>query len=534
MAAAAAWLLPVTAPTGAAAGEIPLLAEGVPLTVHGPAGAGSLSFPLPAGDGDYVQGILETAGPPLDLHVVGPTGAAVRRLLENTTGAADFRFIARAGQALRVTAPRAAGGGGPFTLTLTHRVPPAEQVAPPRSHLSPAIARAVRDGSVEEFWAGVVKAGTPLVEPAADGTAIVTFLWRGARHGVRLFGGPSGDHAEMERLGDSDIWFKSFEVPTSTRLSYELAPDVPVLPGSDRQRRVAILATAQADPLNRHPWPAQAPDVFNQSSVLELPDAPEQPGFIAGATPRGTLRTLSFASGRLGNRRAIHLYTPAGYDPARPDTVLLLMFDGDAYTRKVPVPAILDALMADGRLPQVVAAFIDNPDHAARSLELPANPTFAAVMAEDILPLVAREAGLTPKPDRTVLAGSSYGGLASAFIALTRPESFGAAVALSGSFWWHPEGTPADRQEHLARMVVERPVRPVRLHLAAGLFETGHGGTVGILDSSRHLRNVLEAKGYTVSYREYAAGHDYLAWRGAIADGLLALFGRPQKETAGQ
>jgi enterochelin esterase family protein len=60
--------------------------------------------------------------------------------------------------------------------------------------------------------------------------------------------------------------------------------------------------------------------------------------------------------------------------------------------------------------------------------------------------------------------------------------------------------------------------------LEAGTFEndiTGSGGQ--ILEASRHLRDVLRAKGYEVHYQEFAGGHDYLSWRGSLAEGLLSL-----------
>jgi enterochelin esterase-like enzyme len=46
-----------------------------------------------------------------------------------------------------------------------------------------------------------------------------------------------------------------------------------------------------------------------------------------------------------------------------------------------------------------------------------------------------------------------------------------------------------------------------------------------VLVAARHLRDVLEAKGYAMSYREYPGLHESLSWRGTFAEGLLYLFG---------
>jgi len=103
---------------------------------------------------------------------------------------------------------------------------------------------------------------------------------------------------------------------------------------------------------------------------------------------------------------------------------------------------------------------------------------------------------------------------------------FGSVVSMSGSFWWHPEDTPDDQNEYVSHLVATTDVKPVRMFLTAGVFETGRMGVAGILESNRHLRDVFLAKGYDVTYREYAGGHDYLVWRGALADGLIYLFGQ--------
>ena len=54
------------------------------------------------------------------------------------------------------------------------------------------------------------------------------------------------------------------------------------------------------------------------------------------------------------------------------------------------------------------------------------------------------------------------------------------------------------------------------------------GGRDGILETNRHLGDVLRAKGFRVTQREHATGHDYVHWQGAIACGLVALLNPEQ------
>lgn len=505
--------------------------QALPLAVNGElegrAGAAGARqvFDPQASAGDYLKGRLGVTAGRFDLDLVDADGRHLRRLAEGVGGVAEFQFVVRHPDDRLVVSAQEPGAYG---LTIESKVAVADQHSSP-DYLSPVIAEtaaALTAGkTTDAFWAMVAARSAPLVEDGEKGRKIVTFLGRGAKRNIRLFGAPSGDHELLERLGGSDIWFKSFDVPDGTRLSYQLAFDVPDVPGTARDRRIAILSTAKADPLNPHRWPAEAIDAFNQDSVLELSAAPPQPWLAEKGSPAGTLERLAIDSPTLGNRRDITIYRPHGFDPAREDTILLFVFDADQYLARVPVPRILDNMIAAGAVPPVVAVFIANPDRAARARELPANPAFADFMARELHPFVMKQTGLATPAVRTVLAGSSYGGLAAMTVAMRHPDVFGNVLSMSGSFWWSPAGTPEDRSEYVAGLVACGPKLPLNVFLSAGIFETGGRGTAGILETSRHLRDVLEAKGIPVTYRDYAGGHDYLVWQGVISDGLIALFG---------
>ncbi len=527
-----------------------------------------LSYTLTLAAGDLVQGRLD--GPAATLDLANAEGRHVRRLLAANTLSRSFLFVAPADGRFSLTIDGTAAGlagttqtGAPaaFSLTVDRIVPRASQHVPAVEPESPAIralARTLRDGGdTRAFWQAVAARGTPLIEsvpPAADAspspagtaptepTVRVTFLWRGAAHGVRLLGSPAGDHDPLERLADSDVWYRTYRVPASTRLSYQLAPDVPALNAPAPERRRAILATAQRDPLNPHAFalsPSDAGlDVFQQKSVLELPAAPPQPWIARRAgVPSGTLAHHRIASHLLGEARDIYLYRPApghtGQSGKPQDLALLVLFDAHAYLSAVPTPVILDNLIHDGLLPPVAALIVANPSAQARAGQLPPNPAFADFLADELMPWAAAR-GLAASAARTVVAGSSYGGIAAAYAGLRHPERFGLVLSQSGSFWWAPAASPdAPPREGgwLMREYSASPRLPLRFYLEAGRFEDGRGA-VNILTTTRHMRDVLRAKGYPLRHAEFASGHDYLQWRGTLACGLMALIGTARAQAA--
>jgi enterochelin esterase family protein len=206
------------------------------------------------------------------------------------------------------------------------------------------------------------------------------------------------------------------------------------------------------------------------------------------------------------------------------------MFDGPIYSLMVPTAAILDNLLAKAKVPPMVALILDNPTPSSRETEFACYEPYAEFIAKEVIPWVRRNYNVTADPGQTVVSGVSFGGLAAAFIGLRHPEIFGNVISQSGSFWWKPNSE--NEPEWLTRQFISGNKLPVHFYLSVGLFETGPspGGAPDMVAVSRHMRDVLRAKGYEVGYGECNCGHDFLNWRGMLPEALVDLFGGSQKQ----
>ncbi|WP_327640188.1 enterochelin esterase [Kribbella sp. NBC_00482] len=388
----------------------------------------------------------------------------------------------------------------------------------------------------DEFWAEVAERGTPLVEPVADDDVWLTFLYR-AREPVKsvsVFGGPAGWDPPangMHHLAGTDVWYLTFRVRADLRCTYRLAVDDVDSPTAKIEDWYERTAHWFADPLNPatfvYPEDESTGSRHTVVSVAELPDAPAQPWITARPEgPRGELVQHLHRSDLLGNERRIWIYTPPGYRPEDEPLPLLVLFDGDTVLGPMPIPAILDNLIGDGRIPPMIAVLIDSLTQEIRDRELPCGAPFLAYLTDELLPWIRERYRVTTDPARTIVAGQSHGGQAAAFAGLRRPDVFGNVISQSGSFWWRPEGD--EEHEWLTRQYAATERQPVRLHLEAGLQERGQSPGQGpsILVANRHLRTILRSKGYEVEYVEFNGGHDYACWRGSLADGLIVLSAR--------
>jgi len=381
-----------------------------------------------------------------------------------------------------------------------------------------------------DFWREMGALGTPLVEPLEGGReSLITFLWRGSDdvHNVTVFGALAGfEDNRLHHLPGTDVWYRTYHAPTDFRGTYWMSPNDALVPAGEDGDWIERMASWQRDPLNpktyRDFWYVTEPPTETTISILELPGAPPQPHVLprAGA-PHGSVAESVIVSQILGNERKVWVYTPPGYDASGPPCGLLLLFDGHAYSHLIPTPTILDNLVAAGDIQPVVAIMPDSLGEL-RAKELCCFPPFVDFLTTELLPWVQQDYHVTIDPARTVVAGSSYGGLAAAFAGLRRPDVFGNVLSQSGSFWWKPESD--SDWEWITRQFDQSPRLPLRAHLDIGLFETKTvPGRPSQLESNRHLRDVLLSKRYSLHYKEFSGGHDTICWQGTLANGLLAL-----------
>jgi enterochelin esterase family protein len=206
---------------------------------------------------------------------------------------------------------------------------------------------------------------------------------------------------------------------------------------------------------------------------------------------------------------------PGGADrseaPTSPpsDLPLLVVTDGEAHLERLDTPGMLAAAVRTGDLPPLLAVFLDAWPERARDLGVPGGQ--AAWIADTLVPRLRP----APDPRRTVVTGSSFGGLTALFALARAPHRIGAAIAQSVSLWRYPHLALADP---LRAAISGAAPEEVRIRLHAGHFE----GTMG--ESARELADVVStATGAEIPVHLHRGGHDWAWWQPAMIEELSEL-----------
>jgi enterochelin esterase-like enzyme len=244
--------------------------------------------------------------------------------------------------------------------------------------------------------------------------------------------------------------------------------------------------------------------------------------------PAGRLEEHVMFDSSYQRERRIWIYTPPRYDPQSADPYpLIVAFDGNDYRDTMPLPMVLDTLLAAGQAPAFVAVLIDDSASGIRIADLGNAARMPAFLGRQLMPWVRRGWRVTTDPHRVIITGSSAGGLGASYAAFTRPDLFGNVWSQSGAFWRGAEGSNGPPWEWLTTQVRAAPKQDVRFVLDVGENEdhpTLNGAGPNFRDASRRFHNALVARGYTVTYTEVPGGnHAPQWWRVRLPEGIVAI-----------
>ena len=278
--------------------------------------------------------------------------------------------------------------------------------------------------------------------------------------------------------------------------------------------------------------PAWNPAAASGDFSIAPPYAPAPENAPRANVPKGKVVTFHIdqagskfyppAAGRDGapaTPREVNVYVPAQYVPGTP-APLLFCHDAMGMHDQKPapyLPDILDNLIADKRLPAMVAVMVMPSNQ--RSLEYDTvSGKFAEFVEAEVLPRVAKECNVTFSTDpnaRATLGGSS-GGAAALSMAWFHPELYRRVLVFSGTFVnlrSDPVAAPHGAWEYHENFIPKTtPNKPLRLWLHVSDRDNGAGSAMESMRNwvlaNQRMAAVLKAKGYAYQF-VYAkeAGH---------------------------
>lgn len=244
----------------------------------------------------------------------------------------------------------------------------------------------------------------------------------------------------------------------------------------------------------------------------------------------------------LGGRR-IWVYLPPGYhsDPGRRYPVLYMhdgqnLFDASAsFAGEWNIDETCEDLILSGKIPPLIVVGIENAG-AARMDEYTPWPdkeygggkadAYLAALKNILKPEIDRRYRTLPDARNTFMAGSSLGGLLSAYAGYANPAVWGGVIAMSPTYWW--------ASERFASWAAARPKPRLRFFYqdmgdSEGGADTGYTDYIGML---RRVKTAALAQGFREGadfFSIEAAGqnHSEASWSSRFPYALKLLLSRP-------
>jgi len=375
--------------------------------------------------------------------------------------------------------------------------------------------------ALKEFWNGIEAEGTPIIEEYDSEKCLVTMVYRTDEDVDNIltvipFDDREPEEAKMENVEGTDLWYKTHCVPNDIRFVYMFSVDDPL--DDDWPR---LVKNSTHDKYNKKKTELIKKDNTFLSFVV-TPKA-EEHYWVKKRTKResGIIDTHALHSELLDIERTVWVYTPPGYDVNNNPYGVLLLTDGRDYNGRLCTPTVLDNLIAENKIPPMVAVFVASTNK--RGVELACDGTYKSFLMDEVMALVESKYHISKEPSENIIGGVSLGGLTASYIGLNHSDKFGKVLSQSGSYWYRPEGF--EGQDWMAKEYLKSERLPLEFYMEVGTLEPKGS----MQDTNGRMRDMLRDKGYTVHYSEFKGGHDYLSWGETLATGLLSLVGTEQK-----
>ena len=405
-----------------------------------------------------------------------------------------------------------------------------------------SLAKEVASGdaaAADRFWTAMQERHAPIIEPIPNDPkhVLASFVWKGDQQtkDVVLMAKPDGivpfrdPRSHLLHVPGTDLWYRTHKLPIDAEFSYLFSVNPP-----DSGAGASIASTLRQDPFNPQQYRILDGPM---RSIAKMPGVSPNRWVADRGAPAGSVDQRTVPSPKLttDKSRTIWVYRTPGklHHPN-----LLILLDGLTYAKSVPTFRILDNLFAAHRIGPTIAVLVQDGSGDSWRTDMYFSDSFVDFLAEDLVPWVQKEYAFRADPRRTVIGGESIAGLTAAFAAFRRPDVFRHVIAQSASFWLNNRDVDGGEPEWLTRQFLHHKRLDVSFWIDVGqmefvandadrIFPPFVPGETSLLAANRHLRDILEVKGYPVHYVENYADHEPLRWSRTLPDAVIASIGAP-------
>ena len=216
-------------------------------------------------------------------------------------------------------------------------------------------------------------------------------------------------------------------------------------------------------------------------------------------------------------KRPVVIYIPAGYRAGNPVPFIVVQDGVRWYGAGQPnrpdlpyIPTMLDNLIAQHRVPAMVAILIDPGPGPERSIEYDTvSDRYTQFIEKEVLPKIAHDYGITftTDPEGRAAFGESSGSAAAIAMAWFHPELYRRVISYSGTFVAlkrDPQAAPDGAWEYHEHLIPNSPRNPMRIWMEVGEHDNGYqtpeDAKRNWVIANRHMAEVLAAKKYPYQF----------------------------------